>query len=111
MSDTLKFLQKEVKRAKGIESGTVVTFDRFIEKRYNEMERRTELIAGGEGKNFTYAAIFVAGRWYFTGEGRLGNSKMTTREFLERIAEEDISNIRLATAFENVSEDVDFSEL
>lgn len=111
MSDTLKFLQKEVKRAKGIESGTVVTFDRFINKRWNHMRQEAELLPDGEGKNFTYAAIFVGGRWFFTGAGRLGNSQMTTREFLERIAEEDISNIRLATEFANVSEEEYFDTL
>lgn len=105
MSDTLKFLKKEVKRTKGVEVGTVVMFDRFISTRYDEMRRETMPLSDDEVKVITYAAIFRNDRWYFTGKGRLGNTTMTTREFLDRMAESDISNIRLATAFERIDDD------
>lgn len=111
MSDTLKFLKKEVKRNKGVKSGSVVTFDRLITTRYDDMRRETRELSDDEVKVITYAAIFVNDRWYFTGKGHLGNTTMKVREFLDRMAESDISNIRLATAFERIDDEDVFSEL
>lgn len=98
---TLKYLRKEVARTQ-VEEGTVVTFDRLVDRRYNQIRREVELINEDEGKTFTYAAIFVGNRWFFTGKGQLGNERMTTRDFLERIGEADISNVKMATKFEEL---------
>lgn len=103
-NDTLKFLRKEVKRTK-VEPGTVVTFDRTIHTAWNAMRQEAMPLPEDETKVITYAAIFVGNRWFFTGKGQLGNERMTTRDFLERMGEEDISNIRVATGFELISDD------
>ena len=95
-TNAVKTLRREVKRAKGVESGTVVTFDRTIE--FLEGIRRDEKVV----RTFSYAAIFVGGRWYFTGQGGLGAAAMTNRQFLDRMADEDISNVRVVTESEAI---------
>jgi len=97
MTDAVKTLSREIRRAKGVKSGTVVTFTRTIE--FVEGIRRDEHVT----RTFDYAAIFVGGRWFFTGKGGLGQSALTNREFLDRMAEPDISRVRVATNFERVS--------
>lgn len=104
MSNTLStaevvlVLGEQVKRAK-LPEGTVVLFDRQINKVWNEMRREAMPLPSGETKTLTYAAIFVGNRWHFTGAGRLGTSKMKHLEFAERLSEDDISNIRVAGEF------------
>lgn len=94
MSNAVKTLRREVKRAKGVKAGTVVTFDRTIT--FLEGMRRDE----ERVQTFSYAALFVGGRWYFTGKGGLGNEAMTNSAFIERMAAEDISNVRVVTETE-----------
>lgn len=101
---TVKFLRKEVAKNK-VDEGTVVTFDREINKVWNSMRQEAMPLPDGETKIFTYAAIFVGNRWFFTGKGQLGNERMVTRDFLERMSEPDISNIKVATKFELISDD------
>lgn len=102
-NSTLKFLRKEVNKNK-IEDGTIVRFTRTITKRYDEMRREAVPIPDGE-QVLTYAAIYAGDRWNFTGAGHLGREKLKTRDFLDRLSESDISDIQLATAFEDVSDD------
>lgn len=102
MSDTVKFLKREIAKSK-VEEGTVVIFDRTINTRWNGMRQEAELLPEGDSKTITYAALFVGNRWFFTGKGRLGNERLTTRDFLERMAEPDISNIQVVSVVENIS--------
>lgn len=98
---TLKYLRKEVSRTQ-VEEGTVVTFDRTVTRGFDPLRSREYDLREEDGKTFTYAAIFVGNRWFFTGKGQLGNERMTTRDFLERIGEADISNVAMATKFEEL---------
>lgn len=104
-NSTLKFLRKEVNKNK-IEDGTVVRFTRTITRHYDEMRRETVPIPAGE-QIFTYAAIYAGDRWNFTGSGQLGREKLKTRDFLDRLSESDISDIQMATEFEDISDDWD----
>ncbi|UVK61372.1 hypothetical protein SEA_GINGERBUG_37 [Microbacterium phage Gingerbug] len=96
MSNAVKTLRREVKRAQGVDAGTVVTFDRTIT--FLEGIRRDE----ERVQTFSYAAIFVGGKWHFTGRGGLGQSALTNREFIDRMAESDISNVRVVTESEAI---------
>lgn len=100
MSNAVKTLRREVKRAKGVESGTIVTFDRLITETSRGVLIRNE--EGDIGKVFQYAAIFVGGYWFFTGQGGMGSDRFTNAQFLERMAQADISNVRVATEFEAI---------
>lgn len=102
MTDTVKFLKREIAKSK-VDEGTVVIFDRVINTRYNPMHMENLPVPEGEEKTITYAAIFVANRWFFTGKGRLGNERLTNRDFLERMSEPDISNVRVMTSYEKIS--------
>jgi hypothetical protein len=99
MTDAVKTLTREIRRAKGVQEGTIVRFERDMEQSGQSVLRNVPNFP----KSITYAAIFVGGRWYFTGRGGLGTSAMTNREFLDRMAEPDISNVRVATDFERVA--------
>lgn len=107
-----EFLKAEVTKAQ-FEEGTVITFDRTITVKPSAAARRRardwdeedeeyspregELL--GEQKTFKYAALFVDGRWFFTGAGDLGKAKLKTRELLEQIVDGDFTNIKVATGF------------
>lgn len=94
MSNAVKTLRAEAKRAKGIKPGTVVRFDRTLPASFAENRSIPDTI--------TYAAIFVGGKWYFTGRGGLGNEAMNSREFYDRLALPDIANVQVATEYEEV---------
>jgi hypothetical protein len=96
-TSTIKSIRAEVKRAKGVESGTIIAFDR--EKGLTDL--RT-LEATGETVTLSYAAIYVNGRWFLTGTSGVGAKSYSNREFFDLIAGETISNVRVATAFEEV---------
>lgn len=94
-----KTLRREVTRAKGVAAGTVVTFDRDMTHENGESVIRN---VPNFPSTITYAAIFVGGKWYFTGRGRLGQSAMTNTEFLARMAESDIFNLAVVTDTEAI---------
>lgn len=113
-----EFLKTEVTKAQ-FEEGTVITFDRTITVKPSAAARRRswdflddedeeyspregELL--GEQKTFKYAALFVDGRWFFTGAGDLGKAKLKTRELLEQIVDGDFTNIKVATGFMPISD-------
>lgn len=100
MSNAVKTLRREVKRARGVDAGTVVTFDRTITETSRGVTIRDD--EGNIGRTFAYAAIFVGGFWFFTGTGALGSARFTNREFLERMAEPDVSNVRVVTESEAI---------
>lgn len=97
-ASTIKAIRKEVARTKAIEEGTVVKFDRDMTVSGQAVLRNVPNFP----ETITYAAIFVGGRWYLTGKGRLGNEALTTRDFFDRLAEPDVSNVQVATGFEAV---------
>lgn len=99
-TNAVKTLRREVKRAKGVEAGTVVTFDRLITETSRGAVIRND--EGSIGRTFAYAALFVGGYWFFTGQGGLGGSRFTNSEFLERMAQADISNVRVVTESEAI---------
>jgi len=102
MTDTLKFLKKEIAKSK-VDDRTVVIFDRTINTRYNQMRMVDEVVPAEDAKTITYAAIYVGNRWFFTGKGRLGNERLTTRDFLERMAEPDITNVWVVSTAEQIA--------
>lgn len=94
MTSTTKALRKDVTAAKGVTPRSIVRFDRTLPLRDEmRMQERVET-------TITYGAIFVAGKWYLTGLGRMGSQTYTHREFVDLLADPSISNIEVATEFE-----------
>lgn len=97
-TEVAALLGEQVQRAK-LPEGTVVIFDRTINKSWDPLRMEAMPLPNGEFKVITYAALFVANRWFFTGQGELGRSKMKHLQFVERLSDDDISNIRVAGDF------------
>lgn len=92
MSTTIKTLRRDIERAKGVPEGSVVLFTRTLPERRDEMAMTIR-----PALRLSYAAIFVGGKWHFTGAGGLGRSQMTHARFLDLMAEPEISEVRLVT--------------
>ena len=92
IADTLR---KSIKRAKGVEAGTVVRFEMCFEKSLLRME---------EAKRYVYAAIWVAGRWWLTGDRGIDGVRWYANEaFVEFLAtDERVENVEVAVEFESV---------
>lgn len=93
-ANAIKTLRRELTRAKGVEEGTIVRFDRTLPESFAENRQIPVTI--------TYASIFVGGKWYFTGRGNLASQALSSREFFDRMAEPDVSNVQVATEFEAI---------
>lgn len=78
-------IRKQVTKAKGFPTGTVVRFDRAYGNR-----------------TLTYAAIAITGgEWYITGTYNYENS-FTNSEFMELLARDEVSNIATATGWDTI---------
>lgn len=84
MDDTLKVLKKSLKKSKKVNDGTVVRFV-ALEK-------------------YTYAAVYVAGFWWITGNSGMFNGvrKFTYNEFMNDVLS-DCTNIEVAVNWGMVS--------
>lgn len=97
ITEATKVLRKELARARGVEEGTIVRFSRRKVIRDEMTLRDTNRVL-----YLSYAAIFVAGKWFLTGTAGVGARSYTNREFLELIADRDIYNVEVAVKFEEV---------
>lgn len=118
LTDAAQLLKTEIDRTK-FDEGTVILFERTIkvapgitrhrQRSFDEVldddwdDREAEPLRTEE-KTFTYAALFVGGRWFFTGKGSLGNSKIKSHKLIQLLSEPNISNIRVAAGFESISD-------
>jgi len=91
---TAQRIRRDVERAKGPESGSVVRFVRHFAPEVAAERNIPEAI--------TYAAIYVGGFWYYTGRGNLGRSRSTHADFVDMLASENISGVEVATGWEEV---------
>ncbi|MEG2887280.1 MAG: hypothetical protein RR853_09155 [Aurantimicrobium sp.] len=119
LTTAAQLLKTEIERTK-FEDGTVITFDRTIKvapgvnthrKRsfddlFDEEDEDTPEYGPlrTEEKTLTYAALFVGGRWFFTGKGSLGTSKVKSSKLIEMLSEPNISNVKVATGFEPIDD-------
>lgn len=90
-NQTIKALRKAVAAERGPEDGSVVTFTRAI-VRQGDFERDLP----PEARKLSYAALFVAGKWYFTGS--TSRSPMSARRFAEFLSTPEVQDVRVVTA-------------
>lgn len=105
----IETLREEVQKAT-VEDNTIVLFDRTIV--LSETKRRVDFDDFEDDddeeapkikvrvKVMTYAALFVANHWFLTGTQGLGTKKMKNREFIDLLAQDYISNVRVSTGLE-----------
>lgn len=108
-TEVVAFLKEQVTKAR-IPNQTVIKFDRELRTNFDvRSSREYGVNIPEEGKVITYAAIFADNRWYFTGKGRLGNEKLTTRDLIERLSQDDIFNIQVAGDWTPVEDEEPFA--
>jgi len=91
MATVVDTLKKDLKRAKGVEAGTVVRFTRCFE---------ADLLKREDAKRYNYAAIFVNSRWYMTGERN--NEWFRNEAFLELLVDDSVEDVEVATGWESI---------
>ena len=91
MSEELvQALRNTVQGKLNFEPGTVIKF--------NSTSRRQ-----GAEQKFNYAAILADDRrWYLTGVNKHYGDRITTTEFLEVLKHDDVSDIALATDWQDI---------
>lgn len=74
-----------------IDEGTVLRFDITI-----DADSETE-------RTYTYTALYVDGKWFVSGEGRILNTKYTTTiEFFTALSKWKAKKIEVATKFDRL---------
>jgi hypothetical protein len=116
INDTVSLIRAEVKKAKGAAEGTIVRFDKVRRRRIHpshglpegaRLERTSATALHIEEIASTYAALFVGGRWYVTGNVSTISQEQpyTNRAFFDLLAEADIRNVAIATAFQAIEDE------
>ncbi|QTF82234.1 hypothetical protein SEA_ALBRIGHT_59 [Microbacterium phage Albright] len=97
----VKALRKAVDNAKGPADGTVVRFVRTVSGDYDPARDMNVVVPK---RRLTYAAVFVNNAWYVTGtlepRSPARSSRISHRAFIDLLADEDVSDAEVATAFE-----------
>jgi len=102
----IAFIRDEIKKTKGVSEGTVVRFDR-VKRRRLRGGLPSVVTPEVQFEEFvtTYAALFVAGKWYLTGhesQTAMG-SPYTNRQFFDDvIGAPETRNVEIASAWDAV---------
>lgn len=89
-AEVAKKIEKNVKKTKAFENGTVITWDS---------------VSAYNGVSYNYAAVFANGMWYTTvaADNRYVQKKMTNESLMKYFGEmEGVENIKVASEFVEV---------
>ena len=96
INEDVKALRKALNKNKKFSEGTVVRFKSSNAEKYDR--------GWSDVAYYSYAALYVAGRWWLTGvAGYFGKNVFTTEEFVEKVLSKNTTfDIEVATEFEGI---------